>query len=262
MGQGKAPPEHRSERTDAVRERGAQPRNAAMAPPRRRALIVVEAFLDELFLHRPAVRVEAGELEVLLELEVDVVLATAVLLDRDHDPVAEALRLVRVELDVDLGDDVVLLVEDQDDVRLVVDRRRAAQVVVAQARGLEALLVGGHDADHRDVLGQGDVLEAVDQVGDLLGLVLRLRDLRHLLQVVDEDHQAPIARQAAVLLDELAHVLDRAGRLRCRASGTGSGRSARSGPSTAAGAGCWPSGRSPRPRPSRSPGSPCGRPGP
>jgi hypothetical protein len=82
---------------------------------------------------------------VLLELEVDVVLAAAVLLDRDDDPVAEALRLVRVELDVDLGDDVVLLVEDQDDVGLVVDRRRAAQVEVAQARRLEALLVRRDD---------------------------------------------------------------------------------------------------------------------
>ena len=59
---------------------------------------------------------------MLLELEVDVVLAAAVLLDRHDDPVAEALRLVRVELDVDLGDDVVL-VEDEDDVGLVVDRR-------------------------------------------------------------------------------------------------------------------------------------------
>ena len=108
--------------------------------------IVVEALLDELLLDRSAVRVEAGELEVLLELEVDVVLAAAVLLDRDHDPVAEALRLVRVELDVDLGDDVVLLVEDQDDVGLVVDRRRAAQVEVPQARRLQALLVGGDDA--------------------------------------------------------------------------------------------------------------------
>ena len=70
---------------------------------------------------------------MLLELEVDVVLAAAVLLDRDDDPVAEALRLVRVELDVDLGDDVVLLVEDQDDVGLVVDGRRAAQVEVPEA---------------------------------------------------------------------------------------------------------------------------------
>ena len=38
--------------------------------------------------------------------------------------------------------------------------------------------------------------------------------LRHLLEVVDEDDQPPIARQAAVALDELAHVVDRAGRLR------------------------------------------------
>ena len=77
---------------------------------------------------------------MLLELEVDVVLTAAVLLDRDHDPVAEALRLVRVELDVDLGDDVVLLVQDQDDVGLVVDGRAAAEVEVAQPRGLQALL--------------------------------------------------------------------------------------------------------------------------
>src|SRR5678815_4742420 len=74
------------------------------APPRS---VVVEAFFDELFLHRPPVGVEAGVLEVLLELEVHVVLAAAVLLHRDDDPVPEALRLVRVELDVDLGDDVV-----------------------------------------------------------------------------------------------------------------------------------------------------------
>ena len=118
---------------------------AGSGTPPDTASVVVEALLDELLLHRPTVRVEAGELEVLLELEVHVVLATAVLLDRDDDPVAEALRLVRVELDVDLGDDVVLLVEDQDDVGLVVDRRRAAQVEVAQARRLEAFLVGGDD---------------------------------------------------------------------------------------------------------------------
>ena len=62
------------------------------------------------------------------------------------DPVAEALRLVRVELDVHLGDDVVLLVQDQDHVGFVVDGRRAAQVVVAQAGCLQAFLVGGDDA--------------------------------------------------------------------------------------------------------------------
>ncbi len=88
------------------------------------ASVVVEALLDQLLLDRSTARVEAGELEVLLELEVDVVEAAAVLLDRHHDPVAEALRLVRVELDVDLGDDVVLVVQDQDDVGLVVDGRQ------------------------------------------------------------------------------------------------------------------------------------------
>src|SRR3989337_162419 len=102
--------------------------NAAMAPGPTPRLVVVEAFLDEFLLHRSAVRVEAGELEVLLELEVHVVLAATVLLDREDHPVAEALRLVRVELDVDLRDDVVLLVEDEDDVGLVVDRRAARPV--------------------------------------------------------------------------------------------------------------------------------------
>ena len=90
-------------------------------------------------------RVEAGVLEVLLVLEVHRVRAAAVLLDVAIDPVAEALRLVRVELDVHLGHDLVLLVEDEDDVGLVVDGRGAAQVVVAQAGGLEAFLVGRHD---------------------------------------------------------------------------------------------------------------------
>jgi hypothetical protein len=108
-------------------------------------LVGVEALLDEFLLHRPTVRVEAGELEVLLELEIHVVLAATVLLDRRDDPVAETLGLVRVELDVDLGDDVVLLVEDEDDVGLVVDGRRAAQVEVAEARRLEPFLVGGDE---------------------------------------------------------------------------------------------------------------------
>ena len=80
--------------------------------------------------------------------------------------------------------------------------------------GLEALLVGGDDRDHRHVLGQGDVLEAVDDERDLLGLVLGLRDLGHLLHVVDEHDEPSFAGQRAVLLDELADVVDRAGRLR------------------------------------------------
>ncbi len=68
-------------------------------------------------------------------------------------------------------------------------------------------------ADHRDFLGQGDVLEAVHDEGDLLRLTARLGDLRHLLEVVDEDHEAAVARQGPVLLDELADVVDRARRL-------------------------------------------------
>src|SRR5687767_8255420 len=212
-------------------QRKAEPSTAASAPEvreptsaRRRqrrdgaasgaGLVVVEAFLDELLLHRSAVRVEAGELEVLLELEVHVVLAAAVLLDREDHPVAEALCLVRVELDIDLGDDVVLLVHDQDDVGFVVDRRRAAQVEVAQARGLEPFLVRSDDRDHRHFLGQGDVLEAVDDVGDLLRLVLGLGDLRHLLHIVDEHDEATLAGELPMLLDELADVVDRARGLR------------------------------------------------
>src|SRR5664280_1230793 len=181
--------------------------------PRGRS-VVVEALLDQLLLHGPTVRVEAGELEVLLELHVDVVLAAPVLLHRDDDPVPEALRLVRVELDVHLGDDLVLLVEDQDDVGLVVDRRRAAQVVVPQAGRLEAFLVGRHDGDHADLLGEGDVLEAVHREGDLLGLRVRLRVLRHFLEVVDDDEELAISGQDTVLLDEHPDVVDRARGLR------------------------------------------------
>src|SRR4029078_13059346 len=103
----------------------------------RGASVVVQTLLDQLLLDGSSIGVEAAELEVLLELQVDVVLAAAILLDRDDDPVKEPLGLVRVELDVDLRDDVVLLVEDQDDVGLVVDRRRAAEVEVPQARCLQ-----------------------------------------------------------------------------------------------------------------------------
>ena len=151
---------------------------------------------------------------MLLEFEVDVVLATAVLLDRDHDPVAEALGLVGVELDVHLGHDLVLLVDDQDDVGLVVDRRRSAQVVVAEAGCLEALLVGRHDRDHADLLRERDVLEAVDDEGDLLGLRAGLRVLRDLLEVVHHHEQLAIPGQRPVLLDEQPDVVDRARGLR------------------------------------------------
>ncbi len=152
---------------------------------------------------------------MLLELEVHGVLATAeVLLNRDDHPVPEALRLVRVELDVDLRDDLVLLVEDHDDVGFVVDRRRPPQVVVAEPRGLETLLVRGDDRDHRDVLGQRDVLQAVDDERDLLGLGRRLGDDRHLLQVVDHHHQPAVTGELTVLADQLAHAIDRACRLR------------------------------------------------
>ena len=46
------------------------------------------------------------------------------------------------------------------------------------------------------------------------GLRLGLRDLGHLLEVVDDDQQAPVAGQLAMLLDELADVVDGARRLR------------------------------------------------
>jgi len=41
--------------------------------------------------------------------------------------------------------------------------------------------------------------------------VLGLRDHRDLLEVVDDDEQAPVARQVAVLLDEQPDVFDGAG---------------------------------------------------
>src|SRR3954452_18759321 len=87
------------------------------------ASVVVEAFLDQLFLDLAPIRVKGRVLEVLLELEIDRVLAGPVLLDGQDRPVTEALRLVRVELDVHLGHDAVLLVEDQDHVGFVVQGR-------------------------------------------------------------------------------------------------------------------------------------------
>src|ERR1035437_10268 len=176
--------------------------------------IVVETLLDELLLHRAAIWIEAGVLEVLLVLQVDVVLAAAVLLHRNDDPIAESLGLVRVELDVYLGDDLVLFVDDQNDVGFVVDGRRSAQVVVAQALSLEAFLVRGHDRDHRDLLGKSNVLEAVDDVSDLLGLRNGLREYGNLLHVVNDHHQPPIPGQHSVLLDQLADVFHRGGGLR------------------------------------------------
>src|SRR5690349_2300868 len=81
-----------------VRARGPQATTWRWRGISRRPLVVVEAFLDQLLLHRSPVGVEAGELEVLLVFEVDRVLPAPVLLDRGDDPVAEPLRLVRVEL--------------------------------------------------------------------------------------------------------------------------------------------------------------------
>src|SRR3712207_8996726 len=43
----------------------------------------------------------------------------------------------------------------------------------------------------------------------LLRLGRRLRDDRHLLQVVDDDEQPAVARQLLVLADEGAHAVDR-----------------------------------------------------
>src|SRR5438045_1811961 len=56
------------------------------------ASVVVEAFLDQLFLDVAPVRVKRRVLEVLLELQVNGVLAGAILLDRQDRPVSEALR--------------------------------------------------------------------------------------------------------------------------------------------------------------------------
>ena len=78
--------EHVSERTSRCVSERAQPTTPRWRRTSAARLVVVEALLDELLLHRSTVRVEAGELEVLLVLEVHVVLAAAVLLDRDDRP--------------------------------------------------------------------------------------------------------------------------------------------------------------------------------
>src|SRR4026209_296260 len=116
--------------------------------------LIEEPFLDELLGGHATVRIEAAVLEQLLVFQVDVVLAAADLLERGHHPVAIALGLVRVELDVDLGDDVVLVVQDQDDIALVVDGAAAAQVVVAQALRLQPLAIGRDDGDDGDLQGE------------------------------------------------------------------------------------------------------------
>ncbi len=86
-------------------------------------------------------------------------------------------------------------------------------MVVAQALGLEAFLVRSNDRDHRNLLGESNVLEPVDNGSDLLGLGVRLRVHRDLLHVVHDHEQPPVIRQGAVLLDQLADVVDGAGRL-------------------------------------------------
>src|SRR6478735_12634068 len=78
-----------------------------------------------------ALRVEAAVLEVLGELELDVGLAVAVLLDADDRPAAEALDVAEVVDEVLARDDIDLVVDDEDDVGLEGQRRRAAQVVRA-----------------------------------------------------------------------------------------------------------------------------------
>src|SRR6188472_2503520 len=108
------PPGRRSARPGAPRT----DRRAAPASVWRQPSVVVEPLLDQLLRGDPTRRIEAAVLEELFVLEVDVVLPAAILLDRGDDPVAIPLRLVRIKLDVDLGDDVVLVVQDQDDVGL------------------------------------------------------------------------------------------------------------------------------------------------
>src|SRR3990170_4037496 len=72
--------------------------------------VVVETFLDQLLARHLSGGVEAAVVEELLVLEVHVVLAAAILLDGGDHPVPVPLCLVWIELDVHLGDDVVLLV--------------------------------------------------------------------------------------------------------------------------------------------------------
>ncbi len=64
------------------------------------------------------------------------------------------------------------------------------------------------------LLREGDVLEAVDDEGHLLGLGGRLRVLRHLLEVVDHHDELASAGQLLVLLDQRPDVVDGACRLR------------------------------------------------
>src|SRR3990170_2083262 len=91
-----------------------RPRSASRSPDAGRVgyrSVVVQPLFDQLLGRDPPGGIEAAVFEELLVLEVDVVLAAAILLHRCHDPVAVALRLVGVELDVDLGNDVVLVVQ-------------------------------------------------------------------------------------------------------------------------------------------------------
>ena len=106
---------------------------------------------------------------MLLELDVEVVGAAAVLLHRADDPVPKRRAWYGLNSMLTFAT-MLYFVQDQDHVGLVVDGRRAAQVVVAEPGGLEALLVRRDDRDRRELLGQGDVLEPADDVGDLLGL--------------------------------------------------------------------------------------------
>ena len=70
----------------------------------------------------------------------------AILLDGEHHPIAVLSRLIRVESDVFLGQDVILVVHDHGDVAFVIQGRAAAQVEQVQPVGLEPFAIGGDDA--------------------------------------------------------------------------------------------------------------------
>ncbi len=126
--------------------------------------------------------------------------AVAVLLDRQHDPVPELLRVAEAVDEVVTGHHVVLVVEQQHRVGLVGQRGGAPQVPHPHPpAGGEALLVGGHHAQDRDVVVQGEVLEALGDRRDPLRLTDGLGGV-HLLQVVDHDHRV-LAGPPADLVD-------------------------------------------------------------
>ena len=73
-----------------------------------------------------------------------------------------------------------------DRVGLVGERRGSSEVAQVEATGIETALVGGGDGDDRQLLVEGQLLEALDDAARAVALVASLPADRHLLHVVDE----------------------------------------------------------------------------